>query len=143
MNINTALFFSWHDRSRRPFFDFRLIFCRDLYEVSCLELDELVDITMKVPGIYGSRMTGGGFGGCIVSLVNLLVVNAAKNAIFSVQYGDVERQNSCRSLTFCLWYFDSPWKIMKKITLHRPPKTPLGGARGGFWNFHEKFYVFS
>ncbi len=63
-----------HGRSRRPFFDFRLIFCRDLYEVSCLELDELVDITMKVPGVYGSRMTGGGFGGCIVSLVNLLLV---------------------------------------------------------------------
>ncbi|XP_021943533.1 galactokinase [Folsomia candida] len=42
---------------------------RDLYEVSCPELDELVDITMITPGVYGSRMTGGGFGGCIVALV--------------------------------------------------------------------------
>jgi galactokinase len=42
---------------------------RDLYAVSCPELDELVDITMKCKGVYGSRMTGGGFGGCIVALV--------------------------------------------------------------------------
>ena len=42
---------------------------RDLYEVSCQELDFLVAHAVKVPGVYGSRMTGGGFGGCIVSLV--------------------------------------------------------------------------
>jgi galactokinase len=42
---------------------------RDLYSVSCAELDSLVDITMQTPGVYGSRMTGGGFGGCIVALV--------------------------------------------------------------------------
>lgn len=42
---------------------------RDLYAVSCKELDELVDITMQTPGVLGSRMTGGGFGGCIVALV--------------------------------------------------------------------------
>ncbi|CAG7708773.1 unnamed protein product [Allacma fusca] len=42
---------------------------RDLYAVSCPELDELVDISMKCKGVYGSRMTGGGFGGCIVALV--------------------------------------------------------------------------
>jgi galactokinase len=44
-----------------------------LYEVSCPELDQLVDITMKVPGVYGSRMTGGGFGGCIVALVSIFI----------------------------------------------------------------------
>ena len=42
---------------------------RDLYNVSCVELDSLVDIASKEPGIYGARMTGGGFGGCMVSLV--------------------------------------------------------------------------
>jgi len=42
---------------------------RDLYEVSCAELDFLVEEANKVPGVYGARMTGGGFGGCIVSLV--------------------------------------------------------------------------
>jgi galactokinase len=36
--------------------------------VSCSELDVLVEIAMKYPGVYGSRMTGGGFGGCTVTL---------------------------------------------------------------------------
>lgn len=38
------------------------------YEVSCKELDLLVDLA-KIPGVYGSRMTGGGFGGCTVTLL--------------------------------------------------------------------------
>ena len=41
---------------------------RDDYEVSAPELDYLVDESMKVKGVYGARMTGGGFGGCIVAL---------------------------------------------------------------------------
>jgi galactokinase len=42
---------------------------RDDYEVSCQELDFLVDAAMKIDGVYGSRMTGGGFGGCTVTLL--------------------------------------------------------------------------
>lgn len=42
---------------------------RDDYEVSCAELDELVQIALSVPGALGARMTGGGFGGCIVALL--------------------------------------------------------------------------
>ena len=42
---------------------------RDDYEVSCKELDELVDLTMACDGVLGSRMMGGGFGGCTISLV--------------------------------------------------------------------------
>lgn len=42
---------------------------RDLYEVSCEELDILVEIAGTVDGVYGSRMMGGGFGGCTISLV--------------------------------------------------------------------------
>jgi galactokinase len=42
---------------------------RDDYEVSCPELDHLAEEAMKVKGVHGARMTGGGFGGCIVALV--------------------------------------------------------------------------
>lgn len=42
---------------------------RDDYEISCDEVDVLVDIAQKQRGVFGSRMTGGGFGGCTVSLV--------------------------------------------------------------------------
>ncbi len=39
------------------------------YEISCEEIDFLVDTAIKIPGVYGARMTGGGFGGCTVNLV--------------------------------------------------------------------------
>ncbi len=42
---------------------------RDDYEVSCEEIDVLVEEAWKVDGVIGSRITGGGFGGCTVSLV--------------------------------------------------------------------------
>ncbi|XP_014772882.1 galactokinase isoform X1 [Octopus bimaculoides] len=42
---------------------------RDDYEVSCPELDQLVNAALQMDGVYGSRMTGGGFGGCTVTLV--------------------------------------------------------------------------
>ena len=39
------------------------------YEISCEEIDFLVDAALNIPGVYGARMTGGGFGGCTVNLV--------------------------------------------------------------------------
>jgi galactokinase len=42
---------------------------RDLYEVSLPELDSLVEIARGLPGIYGARLTGAGFGGCTVNLI--------------------------------------------------------------------------
>ena len=42
---------------------------RDDYEVSCPELDTMVEIAMRQRGILGTRMTGGGFGGCTINLV--------------------------------------------------------------------------
>lgn len=42
---------------------------RDDYEVSCLELNIMVDVAQSLPGCYGARLTGAGFGGCTVNLV--------------------------------------------------------------------------
>jgi len=42
---------------------------RDDYEVSAVELDALVEAAMEVPGCYGARLTGAGFGGCTIALV--------------------------------------------------------------------------
>jgi galactokinase len=42
---------------------------RDLYEVSCRELDLMVDLANQQKGVYGARMTGGGFGGATINLV--------------------------------------------------------------------------
>ncbi|NXE75983.1 GALK1 Galactokinase, partial [Cochlearius cochlearius] len=55
---------------------------RDDYEVSCPELDELVAAALEVDGVYGSRMTGGGFGGCTVTL---LKAGAAERAQHHIQ----------------------------------------------------------
>ena len=53
---------------------------RDDYEVSCKEIDLLVDLSWNTPGVIGSRITGGGFGGCTVSIVkNEAVDNFIKN----------------------------------------------------------------
>jgi galactokinase len=43
---------------------------RDLYEVSCSELNTMVEIAQGLAGCWGARMTGGGFGGCTVNLVD-------------------------------------------------------------------------
>ncbi|KHJ97568.1 galactokinase [Oesophagostomum dentatum] len=54
---------------------------RDKYRVSCAETDELVSLAMACEGVFGSRMTGGGFGGCTVSLVRKENLEDVKNYI--------------------------------------------------------------
>jgi galactokinase len=49
---------------------------RSDYEVSCAELDQMVEIARVQKGVLGARMTGGGFGGCIVNLVRAENVEA-------------------------------------------------------------------
>lgn len=53
--------------------------CRDLYECSCPELDEICDIALSA-GAYGSRLTGAGWGGCSVHLVPVRKVDAVTKA---------------------------------------------------------------
>ncbi|MCX8052416.1 MAG: galactokinase [Armatimonadetes bacterium] len=54
---------------------------RDLYEVSCEELDKMVEICRKSPGAMGARLTGAGFGGCTISLVKNDFVEAFQKAV--------------------------------------------------------------
>jgi galactokinase len=54
---------------------------RDLYEVSCTELDVMVELAEGLPGYYGGRMTGGGFGGCTVNLVETAKADAFASEI--------------------------------------------------------------
>ncbi len=49
---------------------------RDDYKVSCEEIDILVDLAWSIDGVVGSRITGGGFGGCTVSIVKNDAVDA-------------------------------------------------------------------
>ena len=56
---------------------------RDDYETSCPEVDVLVDAAWKVDGVVGSRITGGGFGGCSVSIVRDDAIDAFKSALTS------------------------------------------------------------
>src|ERR1700683_4149552 len=51
------------------------------YQVSCTELDLLVEIASEIAGVYGSRMTGGGFGGCTISLVRGGAVEGFQRAV--------------------------------------------------------------
>ncbi len=54
---------------------------RDDYQVSCDEIDVLVEEAWKVPGVIGSRITGGGFGGCTVSIVKDEAVEEFKEKV--------------------------------------------------------------
>lgn len=55
------------------------------YEVSCEPLDTMVSLALAHPGVFGARMTGGGFGGCAVSLVHRDAVSEMIEAV-SAQY---------------------------------------------------------
>ena len=48
---------------------------RDDYQVSCAELDLMVELAENFPGVFGARMTGGGFGGCTINLVRAEAVD--------------------------------------------------------------------
>ena len=54
---------------------------RDDYEVSCPETDALAEIAWSCPGVLGSRMTGGGFGGCTVNIVDADAVERFRETV--------------------------------------------------------------
>jgi galactokinase len=71
---------------------------RDLYEVSCTELDVLVDTAKNLPGCYGARLTGAGFGGCTVNLVD---ESRAENFIAALKMGYEETTRRKAEVYLC------------------------------------------
>ena len=74
---------------------------RDDYEVSSRELDVMVEIASKQAGAYGSRMTGGGFGGCTINLVASEQADAFRKRIASAP-------PSAPRSTACAWRSSAP-----------------------------------
>ena len=54
------------------------------FENSTVELDILVEIATSLPGCHGARLTGGGFGGAIVALVDLDLIDNLSDRIISI-----------------------------------------------------------
>ena len=68
--------------------------------MSCKELDELVELTVQCSGVYGSRMTGGGFGGCTVTLIDADKVEACVDYVqvtFSCVVRTYFKELACRA----------------------------------------------
>ncbi len=66
---------------------------RDDFEISCPELDMLVDLADSTAGVVGSRMTGGGFGGCTVSIMNDAAIGTMEEKLgeYRARFGLVPR----------------------------------------------------
>jgi galactokinase len=54
---------------------------RDDFEISCREVDVMVELNAAAPGVHGARMTGGGFGGCTISVVEADAVEAFRENV--------------------------------------------------------------
>jgi len=57
------------------------------YEISCSEIDFLVDTALTIPGVHGARMTGGGFGGCTVNLVDPTAADRFESTLHAAYRG--------------------------------------------------------
>ena len=69
------------------------------YEISCEEIDFLVDTAIEITGVHGARMTGGGFGGCTVNLVAPEAVDDFKRHLetsYRERYGKTPAFYECR-----------------------------------------------
>ena len=69
------------------------------YEITCEEIDFLVDTAISLPGVYGARMTGGGFGGCTVNLVAPEAADAFRETLthaYQERYGITPAFYDCK-----------------------------------------------
>ena len=78
------------------------------YEVSCPELDELVNAAVEVEGVLGSRMTGGGFGGCTVTIVSGVSQSCQHYAFDTLTLDCYSVANTMRSLLLLLTVTELP-----------------------------------
>ncbi|MEZ5353599.1 MAG: galactokinase [Bryobacteraceae bacterium] len=72
---------------------------RDDYEVSCTELDFLAATALQLPGVHGARMTGGGFGGCTVNLIDPAAEPEFRARIaeeYQARFGRAPEVHACR-----------------------------------------------
>jgi galactokinase len=65
---------------------------RDDFEVSCQELDLMVELARKNEGVYGARMTGGGFGGCTINLVDSAAIDKFREKVAAEYQRATRRQ---------------------------------------------------
>jgi galactokinase len=75
---------------------------RDWFEISTPEIDILVDIQQHIKGCYGARMTGGGFGGCTVALVEQHAVQKVVDAVkaeYPIRTGKTPEIHICNATT--------------------------------------------
>lgn len=87
------------------------------YEVSCEELDFLVDAAMGIQGVYGARMTGGGFGGCTVNLMRkdaMAHFEREVAGLYQARFGIQPRIYPCRP----------SWGAAEEKNLETIPGTP-------------------
>jgi galactokinase len=84
---------------------------RDLYDVSCTELDVLVESAVRIDGCFGARLTGAGFGGCTVSLVE-----AAGAARFAAELSRVYREATATTPEIWICAADQGAELMPLAT---------------------------
>lgn len=117
---------------------------RDDFEVSCKELDILVDAALKCPGVLGSRMCGGGFGGCTVTLVQKAVVKATIASIGDAytQSGHAEAlvfvcepSDGARLINIAWVYFELWHNHQRKQEKHEGSTKDKSVIGDGWWAF--------
>jgi galactokinase len=70
------------------------------FEGSCMEADAMVELAQELPGLIGARLTGGGFGGCTINLVEQSQAKAfaqALGALYAGQFGIVPQIHICHA----------------------------------------------
>ena len=91
--------------------------------MSCDELDFLVELALEVPGVYGSRMTGGGFGGCTITLVERDSVRTLEMHLQKKYYEKTGKR--------CVCYDALPSEGAGVF----PGGSGAGGRQGGGWGW--------